>query len=504
MKFSEMVLKAEEIKDIALGPDFEVNKLRYNSKLVESGDIFFALKGLKADGNVYIDEALLKGAKAVFTDEINPLTDIRVYKVEDCRRIMAVMSNIYYDFPSEKMTMVGVTGTNGKTTITNLINFVLQFAGKKTGLIGTNGNFIKKRYIKTGFTTPESVELNELLNNMYNEGVEYVTMEVSSHALSMKRVYGLDFDVAVFTNLTIDHLDYHKTMDEYFNAKKILFDSMERINRKGNHTKVIYNNNDQYGDKIVSGSESERISYGFNHAAYSIKNLNMSFDGMSFDMQVPLNGEGITELHIDTLLTGRFNVSNILAAAAALKSLKIPYAVIKEAIAEFKPVDGRFNQLKLRNRAAAVIDYSHTPDSLLKAITTIREIMESNLSKADVTDEKLSGGKLITVFGCGGNRDKTKRPKMGEIASKYSDHVIITSDNPRDEEPMAIIEDIKAGITSDNYSVEENRELAIKMAAEMSKEGDVILVAGKGHETYQEIKDVKYDLNDREIVERYS
>lgn len=495
MKFSEMLLKAEnEIGSIDHLKDFDVNRLRYNSKLVEQGDIFFAIKGLKSDGNEYIQDALARGAQAVFTDEADPVNDSRVYSVEDARKAMAVAGNIYFDFPSRKMTMIGVTGTNGKTTVTNIINNVLRYAGKKTGLIGTNGNFIKKRFIKTDFTTPESVELNELLDTMYKEEVEYVIMEVSSHALAMHRVYGLDFDTAVFTNLTNEHLDFHNSMEEYFDAKKIMFDTMKRINAKGNHTSVIYNNNDPYGEKIISGSEGERISFGFNLAAYSVRNLKMNFEKMSFDMQVPLNGEGITEIHIDTHLIGRFNVSNILAAAAALKANNIDYKTITEAITHMMPVDGRFNQVKLGNDASAIIDYSHTPDSLLKAITTIREILDSNKSK----------GKIITVFGCGGNRDKTKRPKMGEIAAKYSDHAIVTSDNPRDEEPMDIIEDIKKGITSDNYSIEENRELAIKKAVDMSRAGDVILVAGKGHETYQEIKGVKYDLSDRKIVESYS
>src|SRR5205085_102905 len=317
MKFSEMTFKAEEeIRNLDIVKDFNVNKLRYNSKLVEQGDIFFAIKGLKSDGNEYVQDALAKGAKAIFTDELNSTGDSRIFKVENARKTMAAMSNIYYDFPSHKMKMIGVTGTNGKTTVTNIINNVLQYAGKKTGMIGTNGNFIRKRYIKTNFTTPESVELNELLTEMFNEEVEYVVMEVSSHALAMYRVHGLDFDTAVFTNLTNDHLDFHTTIEEYFDAKKILFDTMKRINAKGNHATVIYNSNDPYGEKIVSGSEAERISYGFNRAAYSVKDLKMSFEKMSFNMQVPLNGEGITEVHIDTHLIGRFNVSNILAAAA--------------------------------------------------------------------------------------------------------------------------------------------------------------------------------------------
>lgn len=474
--------------------DFEVNKLCYNSNLVEHGDVFFAIKGFKSDGNKYIQDAFDKGAGAVITEQFPDARDSRIHIVEDVRKNMALMSSAYYGQPSHKLKMIGVTGTNGKTTITSLINYVLEQSGKKTGLIGTNGNIINKKFIDTAFTTPESVELNSLLNDMVNSGVEYVTIEVSSHSLELKRVYGIDFDVAVFTNLTPEHLDFHANMDNYFNAKKILFDSVSRLNVKGNSTAVIYNNDDVYGSRIVNNSEAERISFGFEHAMFSVENLKMDFEGMSFEMLVPLNGDGIRRIPVSTKLIGRFNVYNILAAAAALKALKMPLTAISEHISSFNPVEGRFNQVKLTRGAIAIIDYSHTPDSLQKAIETIREILNSGNST----------GKIITVFGCGGNRDKTKRPKMGEIATKFSDQAVITSDNPRDEDPFAIINDIKSGIRSDNYSIEENREKAIELAIKMSKPGDVILVAGKGHETYQEIGGVKYHLSDKEIVQKYS
>jgi len=494
MKFSEMAgLTEENILDIESSFDFEVNKLCSNSAAAEPNDIFFAIKGFRADGNKFINYALQKGAKAVITDGETEITDPRIYHVKDSRKMMAKMSGIFYGEPSKQMLMVGVTGTNGKTTVSMLINHVLRTAGKKTGLIGTNGNYINSRFIKTEHTTPESIELNRLLKEMHAENVEIVVMEVSSHSLALSRVYGIDYDLAVYTNLTPEHLDFHSTMDDYFETKKMLFDSMKRIGQKGIKPAVIYNCNDDFGARIVSTSEAERISYGFGCGTYTAKNLKIGFDGMKFEVLVPRNGEDIEKISMKTKLTGKFNVHNILASIAALKALGLKYEQIINAINDFEPVDGRFNQVHLGNGAIAIIDYSHTPDSLSKAISAIREILDENRSK----------GRIITVFGCGGNRDKSKRPVMGEIASKNSDKVIITSDNPRDEDPLQIIEEIKAGISRDNFSIEEDREKAIDMAVKMSNKGDVIIIAGKGHETYQEIKGVKNHFSDKEAVQKY-
>lgn len=488
-----MTLTGNEINTLEKSFDFSVNKLTFSSLNVEKNDIFFAVKGFVSDGNKFINDALQKGAMAVFTDGEPGISDNRIYKVQNVRKAMAVLSSAFFGNPSSKIKMTGVTGTNGKTTVTSLINFVLMKSGKKTGLIGTNGNYINNRFIKTEHTTPEAVDLNGILKQMADENVEYAVMEVSSHSLALHRVYGLDFDIAVFTNLTPEHLDFHHNMENYSASKKILFDSLKRIGSKGIQTSAVYNCNDEYGTKIVAGCEAERIAYGFGCGTYTAKNIKMDISGMKFDVLVPRNGENIEEISIKTKLTGKFNVHNILAAIAALHCLGISYSNIISYIPEFEAVDGRFNRIKLANGADVIIDYSHTPDSLLKVITTIREIL----------DESKSKGKIITVFGCGGNRDKLKRPLMGEIAAKNSNEVIITSDNPRDEEPMSIIEDIKAGITDENYNVIEDREQAIKKAIEMSQKNDIILIAGKGHETYQEIKGVKNHFSDREIAEKY-
>lgn len=493
MMLSELLIKSPELIGLELKKDFKVNRLCYDSRKIAPGDIYFAIKGGKYDGNIFIPEVISKGASAVFTDSNNIIAYPGVYKVDDCRRTLASLSNIFYDFPSHKMKVTGVTGTNGKTTITSIINYVLKYAGYKTGLIGTNGNFINNEFYITEFTTPESVELNAMLNEMYSRGVEFVTMEVSSHSLMMKRVHGIEFDVAVFTNLTPEHLDFHETMENYLDAKKIMFDSLKRINLKNFNTVSVYNSDDPYGMKVVENSESERVTYGFGCSSYSVQNLRMNFDGMSFDMLVPLNGEGKNKISFRSKLTGKFNVYNIMAAAAVLKAYNLPYDVIRDAVSEFKSVEGRFMQFELKNGVIAIVDYSHTPDSLLKALSTIHEIQKEISSK----------GRVITVFGCGGNRDRTKRPKMASIAEEFSDTVIVTSDNPRNENPMDIIAEIKTGFKLSNHIVIENREEAINKAVKISEKNDVILIAGKGHEDYQIVGDKKFHFSDKEIVMRY-
>jgi UDP-N-acetylmuramoyl-L-alanyl-D-glutamate--2,6-diaminopimelate ligase len=493
--FSELInITANQIQSFDAKLDFNINSLTSNSKSVALNDIFFAIKGYNFDGNNYISEALSSGAMAVITDSDIDLYDSRIYKVDDVRKTMALFSNAFYGFPSEKMILIGVTGTNGKTTVTNIINFVLQSIGKKTGLIGTNGNYINKRFIKTEHTTPDSIELNKLLADMLSEEIEYVIMEVSSHSLALSRVYGLNFDIGIFTNLTPEHLDFHKTMENYFQSKKLLFDSLRRISSKAPKSAAIYNCNDQYGSAIVASTEAERIAYGFHCGSYTAKNVKTSFDGMKFDILVPFNGEGIDKITINTKLTGLFNVYNILAAVAALKTLQISYNDIVTYMNQFNNVEGRFNVIKLSNGAYAVIDYSHTPDALQNAIDAIKQIYEDNKFNS----------KIITVFGCGGNRDKLKRPLMGKIAAQNSDYVIVTSDNPRFEDPMDIINDILKGIETDNYTVEPNRETAIKQAIELSSKDDVILIAGKGHESYQEVKGIKNHFSDREVAEKYA
>ncbi len=498
MKFSQIMIE-HELNNIAqnIQLDFNVNKLVYDSKKAQEDDVFFAIKGENFDGNDFILDAVSRGAKAVFTDAEkipNHVDGVNYIHVEDSRKTMAILSSVYNGFPSRKMKMIAVTGTNGKTTVANLIYHILRTNGINAGMIGTNGNFINDKIFETKFTTPESVELNAILKTMVEQKTEYCVMEVSSHALAKRRVYGLDFDIAVYTNLSNDHMDFHGTMENYFTAKKILFDSLEKINSKQNNTFVIYNCDDPYGNAIVDSTESEKISYGFNDSLFTPFDVKMKLNGMSFGIQISqmADGESKNQIELKTKLIGKFNVYNILAAVAVCKKIKIDNEQITKAIESFEQVDGRFNMYELKNGAIAVIDYSHTPDSLLNALTTIKEITDSN-----------SDGKIITVFGCGGNRDKTKRPMMGKIATENSSKVIITSDNPRNEEPMTIIEEIKLGAVKENYIIEQDREKAIVDAIGMSKKGDVVLIAGKGHETYQEIKGVRNHFSDKEIVQRF-
>jgi UDP-N-acetylmuramoyl-L-alanyl-D-glutamate--2,6-diaminopimelate ligase len=491
--FSELISKSKEIVNLNVLDDFRINKLCYDTRKLKPGDIFFAVKGLKTDGNKFIDDAISKGVSAIFTESDDFHGNPIVYKVNDVRKTMASLSSIYYNFPSHRLRMIGVTGTNGKTTVSTLIYFILKSSGIKTGLIGTNGNYIGGKFLQTEFTTPESIELNELLSRMGEQYTEYAVLEVSSHSLDLNRVYGLQFDLAVFMNLTPEHLDFHLNMENYCLAKKKLFDSLTGINLKNFRTKAIYNSDDEYAQKIISQTQAEKISFGFHNADYAAQNLSMNFNGMKFELTYRENNSDFL-IPFSTRLTGRFNVYNILASIAVLKSLEIPMEKIKKHVEEFKEVEGRFAKYKLRNNATAIVDYSHTPDSLKNALMTIREILDASSSK----------GRIITVFGCGGDRDKSKRSVMGKIAESFSDFVFVTSDNPRSENPDSIISEILLGMERNKQKVIIDRERAITEAIETSGKEDVILIAGKGHENYQIIGEMKLPFSDKEIVQRYT
>lgn len=483
MKFSELVKKLNVKLDYDFADDFEVKGLAYDSRKVKPGYIFFAIKGLKDDGNKYAKDAISSGAEVIISEEKLKLEQ-KVIKTDEIRKLMAIISGVFYGNPSEKLKLIGVTGTNGKTTTTYLIKSLLDNAGNKTGLLGTIGYQTGLSSSDSTLTTPDSIELNMMMSEMVNSKMNFCVMEVSSIALAMDRVYGLNFDAAVFTNLTSEHLDFHKDMKNYFESKKILFDNLSGKNF------AISNKDDFYGETIVSNTKADKFFYSVKKES-DLKSFNekLSLEGLEFD--VKWNGK---IYHLKSRLTGRFNIYNILASVSTVLQYDVDMDVIRKSLLNFNEVSGRFNRIKLPNGAIAVIDYSHTSDSLKNAIDSAREII----------NEENKNARVITVFGCGGNKDKSKRPVMGNFATSLSDYSIITSDNPRFEDPMEIINEILTGIkTKNNFEIIENREEAIKRGIEISREGDIVLICGKGHETYQEINGIKNHFDDKEIVKKY-
>lgn len=483
MKFSEIVNKIPSKFGLTVSKDFEVKGLAYDSRKVKPGYIFFAIKGLKDDGSKYVNDAIAAGAELIVTSE-EVKTDSEVLKTKEIRKVMAMISGIFYGNPSEKLKLIGVTGTNGKTTTTYLIRSLLNDAGYKTGLIGTIGYETGNVNRDSKLTTPDSIELNMMIGEMVNSKMDFCVMEVSSIALSMDRVYGLNFDTAIFTNLTSEHLDFHHDMKNYFEAKKILFDGLAVSSN------AVSNKDDEYGERILSDTSARKFFYSIRkESGLKAFNEKLRLSGLEFDVKI-----NEKTYNIKSNLTGRFNIYNILASMSAVLNYDMDIDLIRKSLMNFNDVSGRFNRVELPNGAIAVIDYSHTSDSLKNAIEAAREIV----------NEEKKNAKVITIFGCGGNKDRTKRPVMGNYATSLSDYSIITSDNPRFEDPDEIINEILTGVkTKNNFEVIENREEAIKRGIEISKENDIVLICGKGHETYQEIKGVKYNFDDKDIVKKY-
>lgn len=470
--------------------DVEIVHIKYDSRKVRLGDLFIAIRGTESDGHIFIEQAISNGAKVVVVEDDSVLPDsfffhsgVAKIVVPNCRIALSQLSSNYFDHPADKMKMIGVTGTNGKTTTTHLIKSMLDMRGEKTGLIGTIQNSIGDQIFPAVHTTPESLELNELLAKIAHAGCSSVVMEVSSHALHQCRVNTIDFKVGVFTNLTQDHLDYHGTMSEYFKAKMILFENLS------SDSWAIVNVDDEWGVQLTKLTHAKTITYGITTSAtVEGRNISSSISGLKFT--VIYEGK---ETLIESQLIGNFNVSNILAAFCTGIALGIPQKTICKALSSIKNVRGRFERIVSLKGWTAVIDYAHTPDALEKAIRAIQNIFDKNNS-----------GNIITVFGCGGNRDRSKRSKMGYIASSLSDITIITSDNPRNENPDLIINEIYEGIKSGSKVYREaDRQKAIFMALDTARSGDVVLIAGKGHEDYQVIKDEKIIFSDRQIVEEY-
>ncbi|MEW6701871.1 MAG: UDP-N-acetylmuramoyl-L-alanyl-D-glutamate--2,6-diaminopimelate ligase, partial [Bacteroidota bacterium] len=399
--------------------------------------------------------------------------------VEDCRKSLAEFSNIFYGEPSKKLKLIGITGTKGKTTTAFFVKNIFQQAGYKTGLIGTIANYIDDKEIKTTLTTPQANEINSLLAQMVQEGCSHCVMEVSSHALSLGRVDHLNFGIGIFTNITSDHMDYHKTFEHYLESKKILFDMIPSTG------KIIYNIDDASAQSIIEDTSAQKFSYGINQSAeFRVQNVEFNLEGTTFELHHKGN-----QYHIQTYLAGHFNAFNAAAAFAAAVVCGIDPDAAVRGIKTTPQVPGRFEVLSKKNKKV-IVDFSHTSDSLKQALKAIHHIVKNERP-------------VYTVFGCGGERDRTKRPVMGDIAASLSNRVYITSDNPRMEDPYFIIGEILKGIKTNNYRVIENREEAIRTAIFESEDDAVILLAGKGHENYQEINGVRKHFSDKELAQKF-
>jgi UDP-N-acetylmuramoyl-L-alanyl-D-glutamate--2,6-diaminopimelate ligase len=460
------------------GPvDREITAIAYDSRRVKPGTIFVALRGAKVNGTQFLEQAIASGAEAVVSETEELRTRATNVTVADARIALADLAAALFQHPARALKIAGVTGTNGKTTTTFLLKQICEATMHRCGLIGTVRYEVGDRILPAARTTPESVEVQELLWQMRSAGCKAVAMEVSSHALMQERVRGVEFDVAIFTNLTQDHLDYHKSMEAYFDAKARLFTGLAgQAKKKG---KAVINIDDRYGAKLVGRVEKEVpiITYGVGaRADFRASNVRIDFNGTSYQLDA-----GGKSYLVRLPQIGQFNVYNSLAAIAGASVLGVDVRSAVLALAGAPAVPGRLEAVPAQRNFRVFVDYAHTDDALLNVIKTCRE---------------LNPARLIVVFGCGGSRDKTKRPRMGAVVDQHADFAIVTSDNPRQEEPLAIIEDIKPGMIRGNYEVIADRKEAIFKAIAMAAPRDIVLIAGKGHETYQEFADYTEPFDD--------
>ena len=470
--------------------DLSIKDIRYNSRDVNAGDMFIALRGTVVDGHNYIQDAIARGAIAIVLDDDRAVPDslfshsgVVKILVPNARLALARISANFYRHPADRLNLLGVTGTNGKTTTTYLLKSIFETRGEIVGLIGTIEYHVGQKVVAATHTTPESADLNRIFAEMIDAKCNRAVMEVSSHALAMHRVEGMKFRTAIFTNLTQDHLDFHSNMDDYLRAKRRLFENLEP------DAIAVVNIDSPYGRRILEGCRATVITYGKSKEADICgTQVSMSLSGCRFTVTYDGN-----HVEVQSPLTGQFNVSNILAAFASGIGQNVDPATIIEGIKKLKAVRGRFEQIVSPRGWTAIVDYAHTPDALENCLRAVRQLVP-------LGDQK----RLITVFGCGGNRDRAKRPLMGQIASLFSDITFVTSDNPRHEDPHKIIEEILQG-TAKNKDVRviPDRRAAINAALGLARTGDVILIAGKGHETYQIVGDERQKFDDRLEVETF-
>lgn len=491
LKFLTDVLKQTTVESIEGDTNKEIYDVTADSRQVRSGSLFICLVGAHVDGHSFAAKAAENGASVIVASKpVQVPADTTVVYVKDTRKAMEDITPYFFDYPARKMRMIAVTGTNGKTTTTHIIAHILKHAGYKTGVIGTIHMLIGDKEYPTHNTTPDVVDLEKMLYQMVNEGVTHVCMEVSSHALVMGRVEGIEFDNASFTNLTEDHLDYHKTMENYAKAKAILFHKTSMIGQTKSNKSAHINIDVPYADVMEKAIDHRDVCPIFTYSIDKPSDLqatNIRFNANSSEF-VLHTANGDYDIH--THLVGRFNVYNVLCAISASLGEGIPMEIIIGALKDFHAVPGRFELINEGQSFTVVVDYAHTPDGLENILKTAQEIKR---------------GRIITVFGCGGDRDKMKRPIMGRIGAEYSDIVIVTSDNPRTEDPDMIVKEVAAGVEEVasqkkklSYEILVNRRDAIRRAIAIAQAGDIVIIAGKGHENYQILKDKTIHFDDRE------
>jgi UDP-N-acetylmuramoyl-L-alanyl-D-glutamate--2,6-diaminopimelate ligase len=464
--------------------EIEIRQVACDSRKVEAGTLFFALHGAKVDGNAFVRDAIAKGAVAIASEENPPAVlpaGVPWIRVREARKALAITAANFFGRPAEALQLIAVTGTNGKTTTTSILDSIVKASGAKTGLFGTIAYHTPAGNYPAPNTTPESVDLQGFLAETRDAGGRYAVLEASSHALSMDRLWGCHFAAAVFTNLTREHMDYHKTFDDYFAAKRRLFIGTGA----GVPEVAVINIDDEYG-KRLAGFAKTTVTYGLESAAdITTKKFQLTFSGLSFVAQTPKG-----KIQVSSRLVGRINVYNILAAIGAAQALDLSNEVLAAGIRNLESVSGRFQRIDLGQPYFVVVDYAHTDDALESLIRTARELNAK--------------GRIITLFGCGGGKDRTKRPVMGEAAGRLSDVTILSNDNPKTEDPLKIISDIVVGLqkTNGKYMIEPDREKAIALAMDQALPGDIVLLAGKGHENYQILADRTLEFDDREQARR--
>lgn len=486
MRLTKLLNELEVIQVIGKPEIKDINAITHDSRNVNANDLFVAVKGFKTDGHNYIPEILNRQPGAVVVEDNSKYPDdifihagcVKIL-VENSRRALAKISDVFYDHPSQNLKMIGITGTKGKTTTSYFIKNILKTAGYKVGLIGTIANYIDDDLVETKLTTPESHDINRLLSTMVNKGCTHCVIEVSSHSLALDRVTYLDFDYAVFTNITSDHFDFHHDFDSYLSVKKILFDNLK------SGAAAVINYDDNNFIKIISECKAKITGYGTGeNFDYLIRNVEYDIHGTRFEIKHKTFSK-----EFSTSLIGRFNSYNAAAAISVGNLIGIDSDTLAFGIKSTPQVPGRFEVISSKEKKV-IIDYSHTTDSLREALTAIQHL-NKNISP------------VHTVFGCGGDRDKVKRPQMGKVADELSTEIYVTSDNPRSEDPELIINDILKGVKRPQPHVIVNREDAIKKAVCESEPDAIVLIAGKGHENYQEINGVRYHFSDKEIAQKY-